>query len=301
MSLPPLYALRAFEAAARQSSFSLAAAELHVTPGAVSRHVSTLESWFGCQLFVRHGPRVEVTGAGRLLASELAVGFRSIEQACQAFRQRSGRLRLKAPSTLTMRWLLTVLQAFHQRQSQPVVDMTSVWMDTDSVDFAREPYDCAVLLGNGEFGADTASALLFREWLIPVCAPALAAQAAADLTRCELIHPSADRRDWRRWLQKTAACPGLPISGGKVFETLEQGSMAAISGHGVSIGDLLLSLDAVRDGLLALPFTQAAATGDGYYLVWPKQASDPAAIRSLYDFMLENVPAGIPQGITLLE
>ena len=300
MSLPPLYALRAFEAAARQGSFSLAAAELHVTPGAVSRHISTLESWFACQLFVRHGPRVEVTAAGRLLAGELAVGFRSIEQACQAFRQRSGRLRLKAPSTLTMRWLLTVLQAFHQRQSQPVVDMTSVWMDTDSVDFAREPYDCAVLLGNGEFGADTASALLFREWLIPVCAPALAAQAA-DLRQCELIHPSADRRDWRRWLQKTAVCPGLPISGGKVFETLEQGSMAAISGHGVSIGDLLLSLDAVRDGLLALPFTQAAATGDGYYLVWPKRASDPAAIRSLYDFMLQNVPAGIPQGITLLE
>jgi transcriptional regulator, LysR family len=193
MSLPPLYALRAFESAARLGSFSQAAAELHVTPGAVSRHISTLESWFTCQLFVRHGPKVEVTGAGRLLANELAVGFRSIEQACQAFRHRRGRLRLKAPSTLTMRWLLTLLQAFHQRQSPPIVDMTSVWMDTDSVDFAREPYDCAVLLGNGDFGPDTGSALLFREWLIPVCAPAMALQAAEDLAGCELIHPSADR------------------------------------------------------------------------------------------------------------
>ena len=298
MSLPPLYALRAFESAARLGSFSLAAAELHVTPGAVSRHISTLESWFDCRLFIRHGPKVEVTGAGRLLANELAVGFQSIERACQAFRHRAGRLRLKAPSTLTMRWLLNVLQAFHQRQARSVVDMTSVWMDMDSVDFAREPYDCAVLLGNGQFGPDTDSALLFREWLIPVCAPAMAGQAAGDLSRCELIHPSADRRDWRRWLQKTGI--DLPLSGGKVFETLEQGNMAAISGHGVSVGDLLLSLDAVRDGLLALPFSQAVATGDGYYLVWPKQAAQQAAVRQLLDFMLQHLPGDIPEGIELL-
>ena len=301
MSLPPLYALRAFESAARLGSFSLAAAELHVTPGAISRHISTLESWFDCQLFIRRGPKVEVTGAGRLLANELAVGFQSIERACQAFRHRAGRLRLKAPSTLTMRWLLTVLQAFHQRQAQPVVDMTSVWMDMDSVDFAREPYDCAVLLGNGQFGPDTDSALLFREWLIPVCAPAMAGQARDDLSRCELIHPSADRRDWRRWLQKTAVCPGLQLSGGKVFETLEQGNLAAVSGHGVSVGDLLLSLDAVRDGLLALPFSQAVATGDGYYLVWPKQAAQQATVRQLLDFMLQHLPGDIPAGIQLLE
>ena len=301
MSLPPLYALRAFESAARLNSFSQAAAELHVTPGAVSRHISTLESWFACQLFVRHGPKVEVTGAGRLLANELAVGFRAIDQACQTVRHRSDRLRLKAPSTLTMRWLLNLLQAFHQQQPHPAVDMTSVWMDTDSVDFAREPYDCAVLLGNGHFGPDTDSALLFREWLIPVCAPAIAAQARADLTRCELIHPSGDRRDWRRWLQKTALCPGLSISGGKVFDTLEQGNMAAISGHGVSVGDLLLSLDAVRDGLLALPFSQAVATGDGYYLVWPKQTAAQDAVRQLFDFMLQNVPDGVPSGIALVE
>lgn len=301
MSLPPLYALRAFESAARLGSFSLAAAELHVTPGAVSRHISTLESWFACQFFVRRGPKVEITAAGRLLAGELAVGFRSIEQACLAFRHRRGRLRLKAPSTLTMRWLLSLLQAFHQHQPQPIVDMTSVWMDMDSVDFAREPYDCAVLLGRGEFGPDTDSALLFREWLIPVCTPAQAAQAAACLTECELIHPSADRRDWRRWLQKTAAWPGLSLREGKVFDTLEQGNMAAISGHGVSVGDLLLSLDAVRDGLLALPFSQAVATGDGYYLVWPKQSAEQDAVRQLLDFMQQNVPAGIPDGIQLME
>ena len=65
MSLPPLYALRAFEAAARLNSFSKAAVLLNITPGAVSRHVRTLETWFGCELFRRHGPRVSVSEAGR--------------------------------------------------------------------------------------------------------------------------------------------------------------------------------------------------------------------------------------------
>ena len=102
MTLPPLYALRAFEAAARLGSFSKAAASLHVTPGAVSRHVQTLEAWFECELFHRHGPRVEVTEAGRALAEQLTEGFQSLTMACQTFRRNGQELRLKAPSTLTL-------------------------------------------------------------------------------------------------------------------------------------------------------------------------------------------------------
>lgn len=300
MTTPPLYALRAFEAAARQGSFSKAAAELHVTPGAISRHVTTLESLFGCALFYRSGPKVEVTEGGRVLASELAAGFQAIDRACQAFSHQAGKLRLKAPSTLTMRWLLDVLHDFRKQQVSPVVELTSVWMDTDSVAFSREPYDCALLLGNGQFGPDTDCALLFDEWLIPVCAPGRVADARSDLTRCPLIHPSADRRDWRRWLQKTQWQPAPDITQGSVFDTLEQGNMAAISGHGISVGDLLLSLDALSNGLLALPFNQAVATGDGYYMVWPKNAPNLPLIHQLYAFMAQKVPAGIPEQVQLL-
>ncbi|PEI03265.1 LysR family transcriptional regulator [Pantoea agglomerans] len=290
MSLPPLYALRAFEAAARLNSFSKAAELLNITPGAVSRHIRTLEAWFDCELFRRNGPRVRVSEAGRTLAGQLTEGFMGIERACNAFISHSQFLRLKAPSTLTMRWLLDVLNDFRQNHTTPGIEITSVWMDMDEVDFSREPYDCAILLGNGHFGESTESRLLFSEWLIPVCSPAMLVSAREFLPDCDLIHPSPDRRDWRRWLKRTGRFTGLSISGGKVFDTLEQGNLAALSGHGVSVGDLLLSTEALKSGLLALPFPEAVATGDGYYLVWPENSPVKPNVEILLNWLNRHIP-----------
>lgn len=178
-SLPPLYALRAFESAARTGSFTLAADELHLTPSAVSKHIKTLEQHFGCRLFQRNGPRIEVTPQGKIFAAELQQGFGRIEQACELFRSHRDLLRMKAPSTLTLRWLLDCLSRFRQTAQAFEVQAASVWMDIDSVDFFSEPYDCAILLGNGHFGANTAAAKLFDEWLIPICAPRAARRRAA--------------------------------------------------------------------------------------------------------------------------
>lgn len=286
MSLPHLYALRAFEAAARLNSFSKAAELLNITPGAVSRHIRTLEAWFDCELFMRNGPRVRVSEAGRILAGQLTEGFMTIERACNAFKSHSQFLRLKAPSTLTMRWLLDVLNDFRKNHVTPGIEITSVWMDTDEVDFSREPYDCAILLGNGNFGEGTESRLLFCEWLIPVCSPAMLVSTRESLPDCDL----PDRRDWRRWLKGTGRFTGLNISGGKVFDTLEQGNLAALSGHGVSVGDLLLSTEALRSGLLTLPFPEAVATGDGYYLVWPENSAIKQNIETLLKWLKRHVP-----------
>ncbi|MCK2175091.1 LysR substrate-binding domain-containing protein [Enterobacter asburiae] len=290
MSLPPLYALRAFEVAARLNSFSKAAEALNITPGAVSRHVRTLEMWFDCELFKRQGPRVEVSDAGRILAGQLSESFSNIEWACRAFRSENHFLRLKAPSTLTMRWLLNVLKSFRENHAKPKIEIASVWMDFDTVDFSREPYDCAILLGNGYFGESTESRLLFSEWLIPVCTPSLLESARHQLAQCELIHPSADRRDWKRWLKKTGLFPGLDVSRGIVFDTLEQGSLAAMNGHGVAMADLRLTLEALESGLLALPFREAIATGDGYYLVWPKNSLRRESIERLLAWLNLNRP-----------
>ncbi|WP_438765800.1 LysR family transcriptional regulator [Kushneria sp. TE3] len=300
MALPPLYALRAFEAAARLGSFSKAADDLNVTAGAVSRHIRTMESWCGCELFRRHGPRVQITDAGRVLADQLTEGFERIEQACHSFRGGNRALRLKAPSTLTMRWLLDVLNGFREVYSTPVVEASSVWMDTDTVDFSKEPYDCAILLGDGHFGTGTESRLLFEEWLIPVCSPKIIDRVINSIHSCDIIHPSPDRRDWRRWLKRTSMFPDFNIHQGKVFDTLEQGNMAAISGYGVSVGDLYLSMDAINTGLLMLPFDQAVATGDGYYLVWPTGSPGKKNIDLLYQWLLKNSPCSIPQEIECL-
>ncbi|TFB20126.1 LysR family transcriptional regulator [Lelliottia nimipressuralis] len=290
MSLPPLYALRAFEVAARLNSFSKAAEALNITPGAVSRHVRTLEMWFDCELFKRQGPRVEVSDAGRVLAGQLSESFTSIEWACRAFKSENHLLRLKAPSSLTMKWLLHVLKTFRDNHAKPKVEIASVWMDFDTVDFSREPYDCAILLGNGYFGESTESRLLFSEWLIPVCTPSLLESARHQLPQCDLIHPSRDRRDWRRWLKRTGLFSGLDVSGGIVFDTLEQGSLAAMNGHGVAMADLCLTREALEGGLLALPFREAIATGDGYYIVWPKNSLRTQSIECLLTWLNFHTP-----------
>ena len=195
-----------------------------------------------------------------------------------------------------MRWLLDVLQLFRQQHQRPEVEMSSLWMDRDSVDFTQEPFDCAILLGDGNFGEENNRSLLFAEWLIPLCAPGMVAQARQNLAACTLIHPSTDRRDWRRWLQHDER-PAPNIAQGIVFDTLEQGTMAAMSGHGVSIGDLLLNLPAIRAGLLALPFSTAIATGEGYYFVWPKNTLSPQPIALLQRFLNQHIPGPLPADV----
>lgn len=291
--LPPLYALRAFEVAARSCSFTRAADELALTQSAISRHIRSLESHLGCRLFERHGPRLRLTDVGQRLARQLNAGFGLIEQACQPFREGGRQLRLKAPSTLTMHWLLACLERFAGEQDPVPVQLASVWMDQDSVDFSHEPYDCAVLLGNGLFGERVQCRKLFEEWLVPICAPALLGDGdwdAARLALAPLVHPSADRRDWRRWLHGSGLGADVALDRGICFDTLDQGMAAAMAGHGVAIGDLALIGAHLRDGRLALPFKQAVATGDGYYLVWPQGSAWDKGIARLGDFLFRHRP-----------
>lgn len=296
--IPPLYALRAFEVAARTCSFTQAGAELALTQSAISRHIRTLESALDCRLFERKGPKVALTDAGQRLAQELKVGFRIIEEACLPFRGNARQLRLKAPSTLTMRWLLRALETLRQTEPELEVQLASVWMDVDAVDFQAEPYDCAILLGNGQFGAGVEGCKLFDEWLIPICAPEAAPATPWSLQRlqeAQLIHPSPDRRDWRRWLAAQGWQEQVRLDRGKVFDTLDQGISAAMRGHGVSIGDLQLVADDIRDGQVGVPFDSAVASGDGYYLVWPKAGPRREKILRLRDFLIGDLPglAGI--------
>ena len=293
--LPPLYALRAFEVAARSCSFTRAADELALTQSAISRHIRSLEDHLGCRLFERNGPRLRLTDTGQRLARQLNAGFSLIEQACQPFRGNRRQLRLKAPSTLTMHWLLGCLERFRRDHEHIAVQLASVWMDQDAVDFASEPYDCAVLLGNGHFGEQVHSCKLFEEWLIPICAPSLLGATpwgAQRLGEVALVHPSSDRRDWQRWLRGSGLTEDIDLQRGVCFDTLDQGMAAAMAGHGVSIGDLALIGAHLRDGRLALPFPQAVATGDAYYLVWPKGSAWQDSIDSLRAFLLAQRPGG---------
>ncbi|WP_248732766.1 LysR substrate-binding domain-containing protein [Pseudomonas sp. MWU13-2517] len=301
--LPPLYALRAFELAARFSSFTQAADNLFITQSAVSRHVKALEEHFGCALFERKGPKIFLTQAGRLLAQELRVGFRLIENACTVTRRKEKTLRVKAPSTLTMRWLLHVLDEFNAGNDIEQAQLSSEWMDVDFVNFDVEPFDCAVLLGNGRFSNDLEFIKLFDEWLIPVCSPSLLEQhnlSGEGVFSAELIHPSRDRRDWQRWLERVGLMSAVSWQKGKIFDTLELGISAAIQGRGISIGDLALVGDELVKGSLVLPYNKAVSTGDSYYLVWPARSNNNAALESFKRYLLETVPVIDERGLEFL-
>ncbi|WP_028696451.1 LysR substrate-binding domain-containing protein [Pseudomonas cremoricolorata] len=297
-----LHALRAFEVASRYGSFTRAAQELALTQGAVSHHVKTLEDLFGCSLFERRGPKLHLTEHGRLLAQELKVGFKIIENACSLLRQDRYGLRLKAPSTLTVRWLLRALDGFKKVDDNCSVQLSSVWMDIDSVDFYSEPYDCAILLGNGRFAADVESCKLFDEWLIPVCHPDYLPSPSPDLSilaQCELLHPSPDRRDWRRWLARLEALH-IGLDQGQVFDTLDQGISAAQQGLGISVVDLVLASADLAAGRLITPFKQAVSTGDGYYMTWLKASPKARQMHKLRDYLLGQVPSALNRDLNYL-
>jgi DNA-binding transcriptional LysR family regulator len=292
--LAPLYALRAFEAAARHGSFTRAGEELAITQSAVSRHVRTLEEHFACRLFERRGRSLQLTEPARMLLPGLREGFDALERACTTLRADDAILRLKAPSTLTMRWLLARLSRFRLQNSDIEVQLTSAWMDVDKVDFLHEPFDCAVLLSSGGFNEEWGSVLLFDEWLIPVCAPEAVQDGPWDLARlqgAELLHPTPDRRDWRQWLQAMGLADCVALKGGQVFDTLELGMVAAARGYGVSIGDLVMVAEDVAQGRLGLPWPCAVPSGSSYYLVWPKARRGQERYLRLRDYLIAEVAA----------
>lgn len=228
-----------------------------------------------------------------MLLPGLRDGFEALERACNTLRVDDTVLRLKAPSTLTMRWLLARLSRY-RLSSASEVQLTSAWMDVDKVDFLHEPFDCAVLLSEGDFPDEWESTELFAEWLIPVCAPEALTQQPWDLPRlqaAELLHPTPDRRDWRQWLQAMGLADQVPLKGGQVFDTLELGMVAAARGYGVSIGDLVMVAEDVSQGRLGLPWPSAVPSGCSYYLVWPKARRAQERFRRLRDYLVAEVAA----------
>ncbi|MBT9235606.1 LysR substrate-binding domain-containing protein [Pseudomonas inefficax] len=292
--LPPLYALRAFEAAARLSSFTRAGEELSITQSAVSRHIRTLEEHFACRLFVRSGRSLQLTEAARVLLPGVREGFAALERACDTLRGEDDILRMKAPSTLTMRWLLARLSRFRHLQPGNEVQLTSAWMDVDHVDFNQEPFDCAVLLSDGVFPPEWEVRKLFPELLIPVGAPDLLDEEPWDERRLaciELLHPTVDKRDWREWLERMGLSDKVSLRGGQVFDTLELGMIAAARGYGISMGDLLMVAEDVAQGRLSLPWPTAVPSGMDYYLVWPRTRRGGERLRRLSAFLEQEVAA----------
>ena len=286
--LPPLNALRAFEAAARHGSFTQAAGELNVTHGAVSRHVRALEAWLGSPLFERHNRRVVLTEAGTGYLAEVGAALDRIALATarQLERGRPRLLRVNALATFTLRWLIPRLSGF--QVANPAVE---VRLTTSNAPLSElvEPFDVAIR-GGPEAWPGLVGRPFLAERRIPVCSPALLGRfpllEPKGLRDHTLLHSATLPGVWPQWL-RAAGVPELEPQGSVTLEHFYLTLQAALDGLGVAMGPERLIADDVAAGRLELPFAGPFLPARSYHAYVPEPCADDPAVVAFYGWLTE--------------
>ncbi|HEY1941656.1 MAG TPA: transcriptional regulator GcvA [Roseiarcus sp.] len=275
-TLPPLNALRAFEAAARHMSLTLAAAELHVTPAAISHQVRLLEDHIGLPVFERNGRGLALTDAGAAGLRDLREGFARLSDAMDAIASlgEAGALTVSVAPSFAAKWLLPRLGAFERLH--PEIDV-HVSASMNLVDFARDRVDVAVRYGPGGY-PDVFFEKLLTETVIPVCSPALLEgrmlRAPRDLLDLPLLHDDSPDNDpscpsWDMWL-RAAGVEGADVERGPRFNQASLVIEAAILGRGVALAKSALAASDLRAGRLVRPIETERPVDFAYYFVAPQ-------------------------------
>lgn len=283
--LPPLTALRAFEAAARHLSFQDAAAELNVTPAALSFQIKQLEGHFGAPLFRRLNRRVELTEAGAALAPGASEGFGALQAAWRAARrtQDTGLLTVTAGPAFTARWLAPRIFDFAGRHPEVELRFAATLR---LLDFARDDIDVAIRFGiPPETERDLHLAMEIGEWMTPMMTPDLAARHPTpdSLADARLIHQDdtawlSPPIDWPAWLR--AADVPVPEMHGPRFSQADHALDAAQAGAGVVLGRVSLADQALRQGALVAPFDLALVPDARFRVLCPQGAQTRPATRA---------------------
>ena len=285
--LPPLNALKAFEAAARHENFTRAAEELCVTQGAVSHQVKSLEHDLDVKLFIRGRQQLVITEAGksylvfiRDALDKIAIGTERLLQ-----QQDAGILMVSTSPSFASRWLAHRLGRF--AEIHPGIDLR-ISATLHHVDFAREDIDIAIRHGSGEANGLHVTRLCAEE-LVPVCSPALVngrnpIRGPEDLSRHTLLHIN-DRNDWLRWIE-AAGVKTVDASRGPILSQASMVLDAAAAGQGVALGrSALAALDLIA-GRLIRPFRLSLPLQYGYWIVCPKTSAKLPKIVLFRDWLL---------------
>lgn len=289
--LPPLNALRAFEAAARHLSFARAADELHLTPSAISHQIKGLEEQLGVRLFERRGRNVALSDAGGRYYPALRQAFDQMQTATENLRldEGLGVLNINVLPTFAVRWLVPQLAHFQRRHPEIEVRMTT---SAETIDFNRHDADAAVRFGSGRWPGLTAR-LLMREEIVPVCSPKLLKggpplETPADLKHYPLLH-DVNRPDvWRQWLTAVGETSIDPERGLKL-ETTNLAVQGALQGLGIVTVNPTLVRPELEAGTLVEPFGFHLAVDNGYYLVYPTGREGRPRLRAFEAWLIEMV------------
>ncbi len=283
--MPPLNALRAFEAAARHGRIVDAAAELCVTHGAVSRQVKQLEQSLGVKLFRRAGTGVALTEAGTRLLPALSSAFDLIETGVNRVRPSSdGALLVSCSGTFIIRWLIPRLHGFRSRH--PDIEIRLSESDAP-VDFAQDAADLAIRTMRQPWPDDMIITPIFGEEVGPVLSPELQAdldiRSVDDLARAPLLHTETRSTAWSDWLA-AAGRSDLDAASGDRFEHFYYMLQAAASGLGVAIGPRPLVDDDIVIGRLVAPLGYIES---GYHYVVLRPDRENARVDAFVDWLVD--------------
>ena len=295
----PLNALRAFEAAARCFSFQAAAAQLFVTPAAVSHQVKRLEKYLGVELFRRGHRSVELTAEGEALAISLKELFGLLDLALdRATAPTAAHLRVSTMESFAAKWLAPRLHRFHRDCPDLKVRIET---GNEHTDFVRSGIDVAIRYGPGGYTGVSVERLMDAS-VFPVCAPSLAGDGLPpltvpdDLRHHTLLHDeSAAGRpgvpDWSAWLEASEA-RRVKATRGPVFASIYLAQEAAVAGHGVALGVAPLVEEDLRHGRLAKPFDHSLANAYAFWIVRRQGAETNPAIDAFCGWLRKEVSAG---------
>jgi LysR family transcriptional regulator, glycine cleavage system transcriptional activator len=307
--LPPLNALRVFEAAARHLSFKEAAAELHITQAAVSHQIKSLEEYLGVQLFRRSARGVQLTDAARACLPKLREGFDALAAAVEMIRERGeeAELMITAPPVFTARWLMPRLADFSKREpkielrvfgSSKMVDAGALDSSTlvGDLDLRTESSEVQIHLGAGHYPGHRADRL-FGVSMTAVANPDLVKnqpgiKTPADLKHHTLLHDDAMEivagggNAWRRWLEAAGVAEEVDADRGPHFSSNILSLEAASQKLGVALAlRPLVDADIASDRLCA-PFEVEVKPQSAYYLVCPEVIADRPAVVAFRKWLL---------------
>ncbi|MBR0989399.1 transcriptional regulator GcvA [Bradyrhizobium japonicum] len=288
--LPSLNGLRAFEAAARHLSFTLAASELNVTQTAISHQIRRLEEELGIRLFIRQNRALALTPEARDYLPGVRAAFNDLRLATDRLLRKDDDkvLTVSTLASLAAKWLLPRLTDF--QESHPGIEVR-ITTSTSLVDFQRDNVDAAIRYGRGQWPGLRADWLMADE-LFPVCSPSLLRgdkplRQPEDLRGYPLLHTSnANSDDWRLWLTAAGLPADIARQPGITFDMIFMTIQAAIDGIGVAMGRTSYVKDDIAKGRLVVPFKIALPADAGFYLVAPEGRREPPKLTAFRQWML---------------
>ncbi len=287
--LPPLAAVRVFEAAARHENFTAAAGELGMTQAAVSYQIRLLEERLGVPLFRRERRRVVLTDTGRRAASQLSAAFDSIDAAFASVRaEDEAVLTVSTTNTFANLWLAWRLGGFQLAHPDTAVRMLT---DNRLIDFAADEVDVAIRSGAGNWPGLAAHRLMTLDFT-PMCSPGFLHDHGGRLEPADLLRlPLISGHDpwWATWLRDAGLDVIAARHTGIRLDSQAHEGRAAIAGQGVAMLTPLFWQNDLVAGRLVQPFAHVGSDGDAYWLVYPEARAKVVKIKRFREWLLATL------------